>query len=35
LGEFALDRYEAAQLQVFLAMLERGCIFRGLRPVYW
>eukprot|EP00959_Pyramimonas_sp_CCMP1952_P449797 9418037-Pyramimonas_sp.AAC.2 len=27
--------YEAAQLRVFAEMLERGRIFRGLRPVYW
>jgi isoleucyl-tRNA synthetase len=28
-------RYEAAQLRVFAEMLDRGRIFRGLRPVYW
>lgn len=27
--------YEAAQLRIFSEMMERGRIFRGLRPVYW
>jgi isoleucyl-tRNA synthetase len=28
-------KYEAAQLAVFATMVERGLIYRGLKPVYW
>ncbi len=27
--------YEARQIEVFAKMVERGLIFKGLRPVYW
>ena len=27
--------YEAAQLEVFLAMVQRGLIYRAMRPVHW
>lgn len=27
--------YEAAQLEVFAKMVGKGCIYRGLKPVYW
>jgi len=27
--------YEAAQLEVFAKMVKKGCIYRGLKPVYW
>ncbi len=27
--------YEAAQLEVFAKMVSKGCIYRGLKPVYW
>jgi len=27
--------YEAAQMDVFRRMMQRGMIFRGLKPVYW
>ncbi len=28
-------RYEASQLDVFASMVEKGLIFKGLKPVYW
>jgi isoleucyl-tRNA synthetase len=28
-------KYEAAQLRVFGSMLQKGLVFRGLRPVHW
>jgi isoleucyl-tRNA synthetase len=28
-------QYEAAQLRVFGTMLQKGLVFRGLRPVHW
>jgi isoleucyl-tRNA synthetase len=28
-------QYEAAQLRVFGSMLQKGLVFRGLRPVHW
>ena len=28
-------RYEAEQLTVFLSMLQRGLVYRALKPVYW
>lgn len=28
-------KYEARQIEVFAKMVERGLIFKGLRPVYW
>jgi isoleucyl-tRNA synthetase len=27
--------FEARQLEVFLSMYLKGCIYRGVRPVYW
>ena len=31
-----LDKaYEASQLEVFAAMVEKGLIFKGLKPVFW
>ncbi|MFV0425277.1 MAG: isoleucine--tRNA ligase [Bacilli bacterium] len=27
--------YEASQIEVFAKMVERGLIYKGLRPVYW
>lgn len=27
--------YEAAQLRAFAAMVERGCVYRALKPVFW
>lgn len=27
--------YEASQMDVFRKLFDRGCIFRGVRPVYW
>jgi isoleucyl-tRNA synthetase len=27
--------YEASQLEVFAAMVEKGLIFKGLKPVFW
>ena len=27
--------YEATQLEVFAKMVEKGLIFKGLKPVYW
>lgn len=29
------QRYEASQLEVFAAMVEKGLIFKGLKPVFW
>ena len=28
-------RYESSQLKVFAAMVEKGLIFKGLKPVFW
>ena len=28
-------QYEANQIDVFYRMYERGCIYRGVKPVYW
>ncbi|HZK27913.1 MAG TPA: class I tRNA ligase family protein, partial [Thermoclostridium sp.] len=30
-----LPKFEAKQIEVFGKMAERGCIYKGLRPVYW
>ncbi|ANX02607.1 isoleucine--tRNA ligase [Thermoclostridium stercorarium subsp. leptospartum DSM 9219] len=30
-----LPQFEAKQIEVFGKMAERGCIYKGLRPVYW
>lgn len=30
-----LPEFEAKQIEVFGKMAERGCIYKGLRPVYW
>jgi len=30
-----LPRFEAKQIEVFGKLAERGCIYKGLRPVYW
>lgn len=30
-----LPEFEAKQIEVFGKMAQRGCIYKGLRPVYW
>jgi len=30
-----LPEFEAKQIEVFGKLAERGCIYKGLRPVYW
>lgn len=30
-----LPKFEAKQVEVFGKMAQRGCIYKGLRPVYW
>ncbi len=30
-----LPQYEAKQLEVFAAMVEKGLVYKGLRPVHW
>lgn len=30
-----LPEYEAKQLEVFAAMVEKGLVYKGLRPVHW
>ncbi len=30
-----LPKFEAKQIEVFGKMAQRGCIYKGLRPVYW
>lgn len=33
---YTMDKtYEAAQIGLFSAMLARGLVSRGVRPVYW
>lgn len=29
------NEYESAELEVFAKMVDKGCIYRGLKPVYW
>lgn len=29
------NEYESAELKVFAKMVKKGCIYRGLKPVYW
>lgn len=29
------SKYESEELKVFAKMVDKGCIYRGLKPVYW